>query len=116
MLILYIVLALLISAFVTGTGFLVLVADRKLRAEKRWAPGWIKFLIVLWKPAMAVADVVLNMLYGSWIFREAPKELLFSQRVQRHYDNSKRAVEKTWRHKLAFQWFDFLNLDPGHID
>lgn len=65
-------------------------------------------------------DIGFNVVWGSIIFRERPKELLFTQRVQRHYDEAKRRVAAgellESEHEAALRWALRLNsVDPGHI-
>lgn len=56
-------------------------------------------------------DIAFNVLFGTLMFREIPKELLFSSRVQRHVRNG-----QTKRLGLAMFWAKQLNaFDPDHI-
>ena len=50
-------------------------------------------------------DVVLNVLVGSVIFWELPKELVYTSRLQRHIKNS-----SGWRLRRA-EWFCYHILD-----
>jgi len=61
-----------------------------------------------------IIDFLFQMIFGTLLFLELPKELLFSGRVQRH------ARRYGWRQKQAIFWAThFLNpFDPSgdHID
>jgi hypothetical protein len=55
-------------------------------------------------------DVVFNLTVGSIVFREVPKEWLFTTRVQRH------VTADSWRQATAKVWAQRLNkVDPGHV-
>jgi hypothetical protein len=54
-----------------------------------------------------VLDVAFNAVFGSLMFLELPRELLFTSRCQRHAHKGSR---------LALWWAKQLNaFDPGHI-
>jgi len=54
-------------------------------------------------------DIVFNLTLGTFFFKERPKELLFSKRVQRQ-------LKQGPRRTVARRWANRLNLfDPGHI-
>ena len=58
-----------------------------------------------------VLDLLFNVVFGTLMFRELPKELLFSSRVQRHVRNG-----PSKRFGLAMFWARQLNtFDPDHI-
>ena len=66
------------------------------------------FLLIVGYPS----DVLFNVFRGSWIFREFPREWLFSDRVQRHANGPRGTRE----HRKAMYWAKILNVsDPGHI-
>lgn len=75
-------------------------------------------LTLFWKvhlfPLAAVGvvlDCAFNVTFGTAMFLELPRELLFSSRVQRHFRRS-----HDWRFSLAQFWAKQLNqMDPGHI-
>lgn len=57
-----------------------------------------------------VLDLAFNVVFGTIMFRELPRELLFSSRVQRHVRNGGK------RFGLASFWARALNtFDPDHI-
>jgi hypothetical protein len=65
--------------------------------------------VMLW-PLAAIGlalDVAFNVVFGSLMFLELPRELLFTSRCQRHAHKGSR---------LALWWAKQLNaFDPGHI-
>lgn len=71
-------------------------------------------LTLYWKVMLAplavigfALDVAFNVVFGTLMFRELPHELLFTDRVKRHFADGDR---------LAAWWARNLNLvDPGHI-
>src|SRR5688572_8958618 len=57
-----------------------------------------------------VIDAAFNVVFGSLMFRELPRELLFTSRCQRH------ARGDGSRQRLALWWAKQLNqFDPDHI-
>jgi hypothetical protein len=67
--------------------------------------------IMLYLGAGVVFDVLFNLTWGSIIFREVPKEFLFTARVQRHVSS-----QYTRQRKIARKWAERLNrVDPGHV-
>lgn len=58
-----------------------------------------------------LADVLFNAIWGTLIFRELPKEWLFTDRLKRHWrgENAKQIGR-------AANWVHRVNLvDPGHV-
>lgn len=63
---------------------------------------------------MAPTDVLFNLTWGSWIFRERPHELTFSGRVRRHLRHDSHDLNT---YLEALHWQDELNARwPGHIE
>jgi hypothetical protein len=65
--------------------------------------------VMLWPLVVIglVLDVAFNVVFGSLMFLELPRELLFTSRCQRHAHKGSR---------LALWWAKQLNaFDPGHI-
>lgn len=83
-----------------------------LMAAKRatLTPYWKVMLYPLAVPAL-LADVAFNFLFGTIIFAELPKELMFSSRVQRHADGD----PADWQHPIALWWAKQLNVFDDHI-
>ncbi len=85
-----------------------------MRDELHWTvkvPAYFGFAIGF------VADVVFNATWGSVIFREAPQEWTFTERVKRHYYADSAGSTKAFkRYQAAEVWRRRINLiDPGHI-
>jgi hypothetical protein len=74
---------------------------------------------------LLVLDVLFNAAWGSFLFREWPREWLFTSRVERHYrtcywtgTNYLDAVPHplTYEQRMAVDWANFLNsIDPLHV-
>lgn len=70
-------------------------------------------------------DVLFNLFWGSVMFRELPREWLFTSRVERHYrtcayagppDAPTYVHADTQRQCEAVYWADWLNeIDPRHV-
>ena len=106
--------------FYTIWGFFALIhAEAMLKnGGGEWWIRWLAPLLVLFLPS----DALFNVVFGTIIFREWPKlgnkEVLFSNRVQRHYSTSKKSAPKSFtkQMKAGVRWAGRLNAaDPGHI-
>ena len=100
------------STFVVYTAFMALSTAKRMLALDA-LPIEMKLtayaLLVMGYPA----DILFNLIRGTIIFRELPREFLFSSRVQRHY---KRIGIDNERYRTAAYWAKVLNAaDPGHI-
>lgn len=70
----------------------------------------IKIPLYIYLYAGVTMDVLFNVIVGSIIFREIPREWLFTTRVQRH------VTADDWRRGKAYNWAQKLNkVDPGHV-
>lgn len=74
--------------------------------------GWVvKVPILTFLLLGALADVVFNATWGSIIFRELPREGLFTSRLKRHWHGNDIKQEDR-----AAPWVRRVNLiDPGHV-
>lgn len=84
-----------------------------MHAKARRAELSIYWRVMLWPLATIglVLDVAFNVTFGTLMFRELPRELLFTSRCKRHFHGRGR------RQRLAAWWARQLNqFDPGHID
>jgi hypothetical protein len=100
------------SVFFVVTAFVFSFSVMRLTSEQVWCPWYVQVIAIVWLVVGTVADAVFNVLWGSVIFLELPHELLFTDRVQRHYART----NGDWRHAKAAQWREFLNaVDPGHV-
>lgn len=99
------------STFVVETAFLLLYPAKK-SLDAGVLPFETKCIAYFWLVAGYVADVLFNLTRASIMFREFPKELLFSARIQRLIRSN-----SSWRREKAMKWASFLNsVDDGHID
>lgn len=71
---------------------------------------------------MIPLDIVFNLIWGTILFRELPREFLFSTRVERHYracpmnTASGELMPRSHQDYEALYWADWLNKrDPRHI-
>lgn len=98
------------STFVVETAFLLLYQARK-SLEAGVLPFEAKAIAVFWLVVGYPADILFNLTRGTIMFRELPKELLFTSRVQRLVNSG-----SDWRREKAQRWAAFLNsVDPGHV-
>lgn len=74
--------------------------------------GWVvRYPLYLMLAIGAIADVVFNVLIGSVIFREVPKEWFFTQRIKRLVESSDKE-----QYEVASKWKERINkIQPGHI-
>jgi len=92
------------------TGCFVLVMHAKKLKEAGQLNTFWTFNILPWAVIGITLDFIFNVIAGTLIFRELPRELLFSSRVQRHYRS------EGFRGRMAEFWANQLNaIDPTHI-
>lgn len=98
-----------IWVMVTGWFFAVTHAWRLEREHVEFGPI-VDIPIRIYGYVGLIWDVLFNLTWGTVIFREPPRELLFTDRVQRHIEGTGR------RQAVASDWAVRLNkLDPGHV-
>lgn len=101
------------SWLLLGALFLGYPTVEKLKDQRDRIPlGWIaKTPIYVALVVFLVADVVFNWTWGTWIFKELPREFVFTDRLKRHW----RGDDKRQK-KRADPWVKLVNLiDPGHV-
>lgn len=98
------------STFVVETAFVYCYSAKRL-LDQGLLPRDFKLIAYFWFAIGVVADFVFNHTRGCLAFREGPRGLLFTQRVQHHVDHS-----DGWRYDKAMRWARILNaIDPAHI-
>lgn len=103
-------LLLVSSAFLVITAFVFVFSARRVIESGAWCPWYVRVIARAWLVVGLVADVAFNWIWGTVIFREFPKEIVFTSRI-------KRLVKSDgWRGEKARQWAEFLNaVDPHHV-
>lgn len=86
-----------------------------VHAKQMWEQGRLTtFWAIHYVPGIVVfvvLDCAFNVVFGSIIFRERPREWLFTHRVQRHVDES-----GGYQLHVAVRWGRRLNaVDANHI-
>jgi len=113
MLLVYTLLAIAAATFLVESAFM-LVSSAKRAMDADALPLEMRLVAYFWLVIGLLADVAFNLTRGTWMFRELPREWLFSARVKRHVLES--ATRSEWRYRKACEWRDALNaIDPGHI-
>jgi hypothetical protein len=99
--------------FVTIWAFVAVMHARAVMKREALTLFWKVHLLPL-AVAGFVLDVAFNLSFGSAMFIELPRELLFTSRCKRHY----RTTDVShWRYRLARWWRKNLNqFDRNHID
>lgn len=98
------------STFVAYTAF-VFCSMAKRMSEQGVLPKDFRIVAYIWLPIGLLADFVLNHTRGCIEFREGPRKILFTQRVQHHIDHS-----SGWRLEKAKRWAVVFNfIDADHI-
>lgn len=101
----------LTSWLILGGIFLAYPTVQRMKVRKDELSWITKVPVYLWFVIAILADVGFNATWGTWIFRELPREFLFTSRLKRHwYGDSERQKQR------AKSWVDRVNfIDPGHI-
>jgi uncharacterized protein (DUF2062 family) len=85
--------------------FVAIMAAKRLELTRYWKVMLFPLAVV-----GLVLDVLFNLTFGSVMYLELPRELLFTKRCQRHIKGSGS------RQRMAAFWQRQLNLfDPGHV-
>jgi len=102
------VLALASLIYVVLTGWFFAYTKAYELKEQGVEFDWVvKYPIYVFLVIGLVCDIIFNIVWGSIIFVEPPKELTFSQRVSRHFRQG---------HPVAIAWENRINkIFPGHI-
>lgn len=96
------------AMFCVCTGFLTVFMLKRAIDAGVWMPVWVKGIGYFWLAVGVPADAAYNLVIGTLEFREWPRELMFSSRVQRLVDEG-----EGWRRERAIKWARFLNVvDP----
>ena len=99
------------SWLILGMLFPALPTLRRLKKSKD-EMGWVLLIPIYLSLALGVlADVLFNAIWGTIIFRELPRELMFTSRLKRHWYGT----DKQQRVR-ATDWVIRVNLiDPDHV-
>jgi hypothetical protein len=103
----WLALAIALIAFVVETGFFALASAERVMAAGLPFKGYRRLVVKFWLLVGVPADALYNLTVGTIVFRELPREWLYSSRVARlaRAGNPKAIAER-----------DFLNAAaPGHI-
>lgn len=110
----WLLISILAATFVVITAFMQVSSAKRAIEMGVKLPLEVRAVSYFWLAVGIVADVAYNLTRGTIIFRELPRELLFTSRVKRHCRDS--ASKSAWRYKKACDWRDFLNaVDPWHV-
>lgn len=106
----HIALVVALATFAVETGFVYCITAKRL-LDEGILPVDMKALAYFWLVVGYVGDILFNVTRGTWIFRELPKEWLFSSRVGRLC-----LGPDGWRKDRALTWAALLNsISPGHV-
>ena len=106
----WILVVIALSTFVVETAFVYVSTAKRLLESDLPFPMDMKAIAYFWLVVGLPADMIFNLTRGTFMFRELPRELLFTARIKRHQFTT------GWRGKKAKQWAKLLNfVDPGHV-
>lgn len=89
--------------------FVAVMHARAVRKAGGLSRYWFVTLLPLTVGAL-VLDVLFNLTFGTLLYLELPRELLFTTRCKRHIEGEGR------RYRMAAFWQRQLNqFDPGHV-
>lgn len=94
--------------FLTNWAYVAIMCAKSI--EHRMTLYW---KVILWPLVIigVLLDIAFNWTFGTAAFLERPMELLFTDRVQRHF-----YARKGWRHHVAAFFAKQLNVvDPTHV-
>ena len=101
----------IISWLILGGIFLAYPTVQRIKEHKDEIGLFMKIPVYVWLVIGLTADFGFNATWGTFIFREVPREMTFTARLQRHWRGND-AKQK----KRAEKWVKYVNLvDPGHV-
>jgi hypothetical protein len=110
-LILITVIIAIISWIILGGIFLAYPTVQRIKEYKDEISLFMKIPVYVWLIIGLTADFAFNATWGTAIFREVPREMTFTARLQRHWRSN-----DTKQKKRAEKWVRYVNLiDPGHV-
>lgn len=93
---------------ILGMLFLGYPTIKRLKEHRDMLDWTIKVPVYCALVLGVLADVVFNLLWGTVIFRELPREFLFTTRLKRQWRENE--------NPRAERWVNIVNLiDPGHV-
>lgn len=109
-------IAILLGTSVGVTGwFFALAKAAELKDNNVDLGKFIEYNAYVYLGLGVVLDVLFNWIFGTWIYRELPREFLFTDRTKRHF-NSISGPHKSRRQKQALKWAERMNkIMPGHV-
>lgn len=81
--------------------------QNRVNDAEKWSPEWFLFGVPLF--IFGLQDVVYNVIFGTAMFLERPRELLFTTRLKR-LDDAGHLPECLARFKRTLN-----EIDPGHV-
>ena len=105
---------LIVAAIVVGYILLINLFAAAMHAKAiiergELLPSWILYPLYIGALVGLVLDVLFNVVCGTYLFRELPREFTFTSRCKRH------KASGGWRASKAKAWCAQLNkFDPGH--
>lgn len=103
------VLVAVCAGFLVETGFIYVMAVKRLKEQGVEIPDELMVTGYVWLALGTPADAIYNLTRGTWMFRELPRDLMFSGRIQRYIDEG-----EGWRFRKALPWARLLNaIDPS---
>lgn len=110
---LYTLLILLLIWMELTGGFFAYSHMRALRGRGVTFPWYITYPAYVFLVQFALLDLVFNATWGSFIFREFPREMFFTGRVKRHVKDRRTGSH---RYETARRWKRIINnIEPDHI-
>lgn len=105
----WLVFALLLTWFVLANGFIVYMASRAVLKRDEDIHWFLKIPAAVMVVLGAPADVLFNWVAGSILFKEWPREGVFTTRCKRHKRGS-----PGWRRNKAIEWCRRMNKFGQH--
>ncbi len=103
--------ALVVGYFVLMGSYVLVMHAKRVQDEGGKLSLFWKVNILPWAVIGLALDVAFNLVAGTLMFAEVPREWLFTSRAERHFRHS-----DGWRLKLAQWWAVTLNtFDRTHI-
>lgn len=104
--------SILLTWYVVATAFVGVMHAKKVLASGQNIAFVFKAPLVLTAIIGILADIAFNLSVGTIIYKELPKELLFTARCKRHLNGG-----SSWRKERATWWCNEMHkFDEGHCE
>lgn len=99
------VIVIIVGPFCAITAYIVHTSAKAVTESGKVLSWWVNAVVWFWRVVGLPFDMLVNLTYASWRFKERPHELLLTKRLQRY----RGYPDGDWRKKRAIDGWTWLN-------